>query len=60
MNFTKADLVIIAGSIIVILVNIYSIAMGATGTGFFLSLFVILAFSILLINTVYRVTRMAQ
>jgi len=58
MNFTKADLVIIAGSIIVILVNIYSIAMGASGTGFYISVFAILAFSILLINTVYRVTRL--
>ncbi len=58
MHFSKKDLIIIAGSIIVILVNIYSIAMGATGTGFYISVFAILAFSILLINTVYRVTRL--
>lgn len=58
MHFSKNDLIIIAGSIIVILVNIYNIAMGAAGTGFYISLFAILAFSILLINTVYRVTRL--
>jgi FtsH-binding integral membrane protein len=58
MHFSKKDLIIIAGSIIVILVNIYSIAMGTTGTGFYISVFAIVVFSILLINTVYRVTRL--
>lgn len=60
MDFTKRDLVIIVGSTIAILVNIYSIATGATGTGFYVSLFATLIFSILLINTVYRVTIMAE
>ncbi len=60
MDFKKTDLIIIAGSIIVILVNTYSIAMGATGIGFYISVFAILVFIILLINTVYRVTRLAE
>jgi uncharacterized membrane protein YobD (UPF0266 family) len=58
MHFSKKDLVIIVGSTIAILVNIYSIATGATGTGFYISVFAIVAFFILLINTVYRVTRL--
>jgi uncharacterized membrane protein YobD (UPF0266 family) len=60
MHFSKSDLIIIAGSVIVILVNIYSIAMGATGTGFYISVFAIVVFFIFLINTVYRVTRLAE
>lgn len=60
MDFKKTDLIIIAGSIIVILVNIYRIAMGATGTGFYISMFAIVVFFIFIINTVYRVTRLAQ
>ncbi|MCP1661871.1 MAG: hypothetical protein D5R99_06360 [Methanocalculus sp. MSAO_Arc1] len=60
MHVTKKDLIIIAGSIIVILVNIYSIATGVTGIGFYISVFAILVFSILLINTLFRVTRQAE
>lgn len=60
MTHTKKDLIIIAGSIIVILVNIYSIATGVTGIGFYISVFAILVFSILLINTIYRVARLAD
>ncbi|GAA5262549.1 hypothetical protein KTGMC3_P1266 [Methanocalculus sp. MC3] len=60
MDFKKSDLIIISGSIIVILVNIYNIATGVTGIGFYISVFAILVFIILLINTVYRVTRLAE
>lgn len=60
MDFKKFDLIIIAGSIIVILVHSYYIATGVTGTAFYGSVFVILAFSIVLINKVYRATRVAQ
>ena len=60
MDFKKYDLIIISGSIIVILVNIYNIATGVTGIGFYISVFAILVFIILLINTVYRVTRLAE
>jgi|GEM_PF-1594349 len=58
MDFKKSDLIIIAGSVIVILVNIYNIATGVTGTGFYISVFAIVVFFIFLINTVYRVTRL--
>jgi hypothetical protein len=58
MHFSKKDLVIITGSTIAILVNIYNIATGVGGIGFYFSLLAILAFFILLINTVYRVTRL--
>jgi hypothetical protein len=58
MDFKKSDLIIIAGSVIVILVNIYKIATGVTGIGFYISVFAIVVFFIFLINTVYRVTRL--
>ncbi|MDE4907126.1 hypothetical protein L0665_00595 [Methanogenium marinum] len=54
MTYTPRELVIYAGSIVAILASIYNIATGAAGTGFYISCFVILMFSIVIVWTLKK------
>lgn len=52
MTYTPRELVIFAGSLVAIIANIYNIIAGATGTGLYISVFVILMFILVIFWTV--------
>jgi cytochrome c biogenesis factor len=54
MKNTARDIIVIVASLVAILVNILNINAGATGTGFFISAFVILMFLIVIAVTLIR------
>lgn len=54
MTYTPRELVIFVGSLVAILASIYNIVTGATGTGFYVSLFVIVMFIIVIIATLKK------
>jgi hypothetical protein len=54
MKNTSRDIIIVVASLVAILVNLLNISGGATGTGFYLSAFVILMFIIVITVTLIR------
>ncbi|UUX91194.1 hypothetical protein [Methanoplanus endosymbiosus] len=54
MKYSTRDLIIFAGSTIAVLANIANIALGATGNGLYISLFVILMFIIVIMLTLKK------
>ena len=57
MTYTPRELVIFAGSFVIILANIYNIIAGATGTGLYISAFVILMFIIVVVWTLKNASK---
>lgn len=47
MTYTPRELIIFTGSLVAILASIYNIVSGASGTGLYISCFVILMFAII-------------
>jgi len=54
MTFTLREIIIVVGSLIAIIANIISIATGATGTVFYVSVFVILMFLLVIAWTLKK------
>ena len=54
MTYTPRELVIFGGGLVAIIASIYNIAAGATGTGLYVSCFVILMFIIVIVMTLKR------
>ena len=57
MTYTPRELVIFAGSMVAILASIYNIAAGASGTGLYISCFVILMFGIVIVWTLKNTSK---
>jgi len=51
MDYTKRELVIFVASAVAIVASILNILLGASGTGFYVSVFVILMFLVVIITT---------
>jgi hypothetical protein len=60
MKNTARDIIIIVASLVAISVNILNISGGTTGTGFYLSEFVILMFVIVIAVTLIRMYKEMQ
>jgi len=54
MTLTSREIIIVAGSLVAIFANIINIAMGATGIGLYLSVFVILMFVLVILLTLVK------
>ena len=54
MAYTSSVLIIIIGSLVGIIASIYNIVTGATGTGLYISGFVILMFGIVIVRTLKK------
>ena len=54
MAYTPSVLIIIIGSLVGIIASIYNIVTGATGTGLYISGFVILMFGIVIVRTLKK------
>ncbi|WFN35148.1 hypothetical protein L1S32_03250 [Methanogenium sp. S4BF] len=54
MTYTARELVIFVGGLVAIIASIYNIAAGATGTGLYVSCFVILMFIIVIVMTLKK------
>ncbi|GAB7016002.1 hypothetical protein [Methanogenium cariaci] len=57
MKYTPRELIIFIGSLVIILANIYNIIAGATTTGFYLSVFIILMFGIVVAWTLKNASK---
>lgn len=60
MAYTPRELVIFAGSLIAIIASIFNIATGATGTGLYVSCFVILMFIIVIVMTLKNASKVSE
>ncbi|WAI00986.1 hypothetical protein [Methanogenium organophilum] len=60
MTYTPRELVIFAGSLVAIIASIYNIIEGATGTGLYVSCFVILMFIIVIVMTLKNESKPAE
>ena len=54
MAYTPSVLILIIGSLVGIIASIYNIVTGATGTGLYISGFVILMFGIVIVRTLKK------
>ena len=57
MTYTPLEFVIFGGSLIAIIANIYNIITGATETGLYISAFVILMFTIVIVWTLKKASK---
>jgi len=54
MTYTTREIIVIVASLVAILANVFNIATGAPGTGFYLSVVVILMFVLVIAVTVKK------
>jgi len=60
MEYTSREIIIIVGSLVAILASIINIANGATGTGLYVSGFVILMFLLVIFLTLKKDTKKTE